>query len=120
MFPRTPDRRGKVLLAGIIIAVAIGAYGAWRWGLNATPQLTTASASTEKANSPSIPVRDRDSIDLSDSQLASVKVEPIEEHEFPIEKSAVGSIDFNEEMVTQVFTPYQGRIVGLFAESATK
>ena len=115
MFPRTPDRRGKVLLAGIIIAVAISAYGAWRWGLNATPQLTTASASTEKADSPSIPVRDRDSIDLSDSQLASVKVEPIEEHAFPVDKDAVGSIDFNEEMAVQVFTPYQGRIIALYA-----
>ena len=56
-----------------------------------------------------------DSVDLSDLQLASVKVEPVWEHVFPIEKSAVGSIDFNQEMSVQVFTPYQGRIVGLFA-----
>ncbi len=54
-------------------------------------------------------------LNLSDSQLAAVKVEPVEEHEFPIEKEAVGSIDFNEDMETQVFTPYQGRILGLFA-----
>jgi len=27
--------------------------------------------------------------------------------EFPIEKEAVGSIDFNEDMSVQVFTPYQ-------------
>ena len=44
-----------------------------------------------------------------------MKVEPVEEHEFPVEKEAVGSIDFNEDMETQVFTPYQGRILGLFA-----
>jgi membrane fusion protein, heavy metal efflux system len=56
-----------------------------------------------------------DSVDLTDSQLASVKVEPAGEYEFPIEKEAVGSIDFNQEMSVQVFTPYQGRIVGLFA-----
>ena len=56
-----------------------------------------------------------DSVDLTDSQLASVKVEPVGEYEFPIEKEAVGSIDFNQEMSVQVFTPYQGRIVGLFA-----
>jgi cobalt-zinc-cadmium efflux system membrane fusion protein len=115
MFPRTLDRRGKVVLAGVIIAVAIGAFGAWRWGLNATPQLSTASASTEKADSPSTPPQDRDSVDLSDSQLASVKVEPIEEHAFPVDKEAVGSIDFNEEMAVQVFTPYQGRIIALYA-----
>jgi cobalt-zinc-cadmium efflux system membrane fusion protein len=56
-----------------------------------------------------------DSIDLSDSQLASVKVEPVGEYVFPIEKRAIGSIDFNQEMSVQVFTPYQGRIAGLFA-----
>ena len=55
-------------------------------------------------------------MDLSDSQLAAVKVEPVEEREFPIEKEAVGSIDFNEDMTVQVFTPYQGRIIALFAK----
>jgi cobalt-zinc-cadmium efflux system membrane fusion protein len=54
-------------------------------------------------------------LDLSDSQLAAVKVEPVEEREFPVEKEAVGSIDFNEEMEVQVFTPYQGKIIALFA-----
>src|SRR6516225_7045613 len=46
-----------------------------------------------------------DSVDLTDSQLSSVKVEPVGEREFPIEKQAVGSIDFNENMTLQVFTP---------------
>jgi len=54
-------------------------------------------------------------LDLTDSQLAAVKVESIEEREFPAEKEAVGSIDFNEDMEVQVFTPYQGRIIALFA-----
>jgi membrane fusion protein, heavy metal efflux system len=45
-----------------------------------------------------------------------VKVAALEEREFPIEKGSVGSIDFNEELLTQVFTQYQGRIIGLFAK----
>jgi cobalt-zinc-cadmium efflux system membrane fusion protein len=57
-----------------------------------------------------------DSVDLSDSQLSTVKVEPVEERDFPVEKEAVGSIDFNEDMSVQVFTPYQGRIIALFGE----
>jgi len=57
-----------------------------------------------------------DGVTLSDTQLPSVKVEPAKEQEFPIEKTAVGSIDFNEDMTVQVFTPYQGRIIGLFAK----
>jgi cobalt-zinc-cadmium efflux system membrane fusion protein len=56
------------------------------------------------------------SIELNDKQLVSVKVERVDEREFPVEKGAVGNIDFNEEMLTQVFTPYQGRIIGLFAK----
>ena len=115
MFPRTADRRGKVLLACVLIAIGTGAYGVWHWGLNATAELTTASASTEKGAPPDAPVRDRDSVDLSDSQLAAVKVEPIEERAFPVEKEAIGSIDFNEDMAVQVFTPYQGRIIALYA-----
>ena len=55
------------------------------------------------------------SVDLSDSQFDAVKVEPVEDREFPIEKEAIGSIDFNEELSVQVFTPYQGRIIALFA-----
>jgi cobalt-zinc-cadmium efflux system membrane fusion protein len=54
-------------------------------------------------------------VDLTDSQLATVKVAPVEERQFPIEKEAIGSINFNEYMTLQVFTPYQGRIIALFA-----
>src|SRR5262249_25098943 len=46
----------------------------------------------------------------------AVKVEPVGEYVFPIQKEAIGSIEFNQEMSVQVFTPYQGRIVGLFAK----
>src|SRR5262249_24459711 len=55
-------------------------------------------------------------VELFETQLKAVKVEVAAERDFPIEKSAVGSVDFNQEMLTQVFTPYQGRIVGLFAK----
>jgi membrane fusion protein, heavy metal efflux system len=56
------------------------------------------------------------SVDLSDKQMMSVKVESVGERLFPIEKRAVGSIDFNEDMTLQVFTPYQGRIIDLNAK----
>src|SRR5262249_3177254 len=56
------------------------------------------------------------SVNLSDSQLASVNVAPVLEREFPVEKQAVGSIDFNQDMRLQVFEPYRGRIIVLFAK----
>ena len=50
-------------------------------------------------------------ITLTDTQLKSVTVEPAPQQQFPQEKTAFGSIDFNEDMSVQVFTPYQGRIL---------
>jgi cobalt-zinc-cadmium efflux system membrane fusion protein len=108
--------------AAILLVVAAGylfARPGERWQSGLGVPATRANAQT--ADSPRPAGRgDRgpfaDSVDLSDAQLASVKVEPVGEREFPIEKQAVGSIDFNEEMSVQVFTPYPGRIIGLFAK----
>jgi len=94
---------------GALIAVAVIVYWAWPSGDR------SKSEAAPSANAPGAPARDRDSVDLSDSQLASVKVEPLEDHEFPVLKEAVGSIDFDEDMAVQVFTPYQGRIIALYA-----
>lgn len=54
-------------------------------------------------------------VELSAAQIKAIKVEPAGEHVFPREQRAVGNIDFNQELLTQVFTPYQGRILKAFA-----
>jgi cobalt-zinc-cadmium efflux system membrane fusion protein len=99
------------------LIIAAGAYLFLQFGER------TNSGGTSQANAQGAPIRpsaaagsEAPSLSLSDSQLAAVKVEPVTEHEFPIEKESVGGIDFNEEMTLQVFTPYQGRIIGLFAK----
>jgi cobalt-zinc-cadmium efflux system membrane fusion protein len=74
-----------------------------------------ASAQTRASEGAAAPT-EPDTVVLTDTQLASVKVEAAIEREFPDEKQAVGSIDFDEDMTVPVFTPYQGRIVGLFAK----
>ena len=56
------------------------------------------------------------SVVLADTQLASINVELVGEHSFPQETQAVGNIDFNQELLTQVFTQYQGRISKAFAK----
>ena len=111
------NSRVRVTLIGAAIAAALLLYGAWRWsdGPSKPDFGGTASADAGSSDALSTVARDRDSIDLSDSQLASVKVEAVKEREFPVEKEAVGSIDFDEEVAVQVFTPYQGRIIALFA-----
>ncbi|MGA2892977.1 MAG: efflux RND transporter periplasmic adaptor subunit [Xanthobacteraceae bacterium] len=107
----------RTAVIGAVIVAAVVAYWAWHSGNDSTANVGGATpAHAALSDAPSTPPADPDSVDLSESQLASVKVEPVAEREFPIEKEAVGSIDFNEDMSVQVFTPYQGRIIALFAE----
>lgn len=61
-------------------------------------------------------VLDPDTVELAQSQTESIDVTTVSQQSFPLQRDAVGSIDFNEDLSTQVFTPYQGRIVKLFAK----
>jgi cobalt-zinc-cadmium efflux system membrane fusion protein len=106
----TNSRLSAAIVAALFVAVLV-AYWAFRPGNNAN-----SGAGATNSGAPGAASQVPDSVDLSNSQLSSVKVEPVEDRDFPIEKEAVGSIDFNENMTVQVFTPYQGRIIALFAE----
>jgi membrane fusion protein, heavy metal efflux system len=59
---------------------------------------------------------DPNSVELSDTQLGMIGVGAASERPFPVQTEAVGNIDFNEDMAAQVFPPYQGRIVTLYAK----
>jgi cobalt-zinc-cadmium efflux system membrane fusion protein len=111
MAPGPTNSRWSAAIAAALLALVVVAY--WASHLGGPPSGRSNAAGT--ANAPNAPAGASGSIDLSDAQLSAVKVEPVEERDFPSEKEAVGSIDFNEEMLVQVFTPYAGRILGLFA-----
>jgi membrane fusion protein, heavy metal efflux system len=114
MFPRMTTGRARVAIIALI-AIVVVSYGAWRFSEGSKPEAGAAThAGAELSDAAKGPSQAKDSVDLSDSQLASVKVEAVEDHDFPVEKEAVGSIDFDQEMSVQVFTPYQGRIIGLY------
>lgn len=108
MAPRTTSSWARAVAAGALVVVLAIVYWTWHSGSGSQPE-AKASAETTRGGADNA-----DSVDLSESQLASVKVEPAQTREFPIEKEAIGNIDFNEEMSVQVFAPYQGRIVALF------
>ena len=55
-------------------------------------------------------------LDLSPSQLNSIKIEPAGSYLFPVEKEAVGNIDFADDLSVQVFPAYQGTIIKSFVE----
>lgn len=62
------------------------------------------------------PAVDSDSVNLTESQLRMIAVDPVTQHAFSPRTDAVGSIDFNEDLATPVFTAYPGRIVRLNAK----
>ena len=70
------------------------------------------------ANSPPQPSAKSNvsTLDLSPSQLSSIKIEPVGSYQFPVEKDAVGNIDFDEDLSVQVFPAYQGTILKTFGE----
>jgi len=57
---------------------------------------------------------DAQSVTLGDRQLASIKVEPVGQHLFTIEREAIGNIAFNDDKSVQVYPPNPGKIIELF------
>ena len=116
----SPEKRahnaGVAAVAALLVAAS--AYLLVQFGGSPKSGLGAATTNANAQDAPARPGTSSGSpsIDLSDSQLASVKVEPAGEREFPVEKESVGSIDFNEDMTLQVFTPYQGRIIEAFSK----
>jgi membrane fusion protein, heavy metal efflux system len=63
----------------------------------------------------SAPAADQEqAVDLTDKQMGLIKVGPIGSREFEIIKTAIGTIDFNENMLVQVFSQYPGKILKAF------
>lgn len=93
--------------AALAVACAAALYGIWKYyGERVQEQKSV------KADLPTS--RSGPEVVLSEGQAAGVKIVSVGYHEFAVERSAVGSIDFNEDATVQVFAPYQGRIVDLF------
>jgi membrane fusion protein, heavy metal efflux system len=102
-----------------ISAIATGHVREWLstvLGAGAAKAVETAALTPSSQPSSPPPPPPAQSVELTEKQMASVKVESVGEHDFPVVKTAVGSIDFDEDMTVQVFTPYQGRIISLFAK----
>ena len=102
------QRRALPAGAGLLLAALAGVS---YLSAKAEPQATGAAAkSAVRAPEPDA------SVQLTDTQLKSIKVSPAAERAFPLERSAVGSIDFNENLAVPVFSPYQGKIIKAYAE----
>lgn len=96
-------RNGKtagVILAAVAIAAAIVLLKHVH-GTDTVRGATSAASAWHSALS----------VDLSPSQLGSIKVEPIATYPFPVEKEAVGSIGLADDLSVDVFPNYQGKLI---------
>jgi membrane fusion protein, heavy metal efflux system len=55
-------------------------------------------------------------VDLNEKQVGAIKLGAVGERTFVLERQAVGNIDFNQNLLVQVFTPYQGRIINAYPQ----
>jgi cobalt-zinc-cadmium efflux system membrane fusion protein len=95
----------SVTAAAIIVATGLLESGCSRG------QAANADTPAKSSSSPS-----EATLDLSPSQLNSIKIEPVGSYLFPVEKEAVGNIDFADDLSVQVFPAYQGTIIKSFVE----
>jgi cobalt-zinc-cadmium efflux system membrane fusion protein len=104
-------RRAAVLTAALLLATLIG-VAHFSAKAEDSPRANAGPVPGSKSGAPA---QASDTVELSDAQLGMISIGSVSEHTFPIQTEAVGNIDFNEDLAAQVFPPYQGRIVKLFA-----
>ena len=106
--------------AAIAVIVTVGMFVAWNSGVfvgAANPLAAAAEAQPTPNPAPSSGGADAAPVlELTEKQLDLIKIGPVGEHVFPVQQEAVGSIDFDEDVSVQVFTPYQGKIISAFAQ----
>ena len=97
-------------MAASIAALAVIIGGAWL--LSRTTEVRSAKAAQPAAGS-DVDIAQQ-AITVTDKQAGAFKILPAEARTFSVIKKAVGSIDFNQNMLVQVFTPNPGKIVDTF------
>ncbi len=103
------SRRSRIL---VFVAIAIGA-AALAWGMGWFGPRDGHSERAETGASVAAPDNSsaQDVVDLTERQAGSVKFGPVGSHDFALLKTAVGTIDFNENLLVQVFSQYPGKII---------
>jgi cobalt-zinc-cadmium efflux system membrane fusion protein len=59
---------------------------------------------------------DTQNVSLTADQAKAITVAAVTDRSFTIEKQAIGSIDFNQNLSVSVFTPYPGRIIKAYVD----
>jgi cobalt-zinc-cadmium efflux system membrane fusion protein len=110
-------RRGRALAAAAAAVLLIALIGVSHHSATADDAQPTGARAKGAGLTTGTPAPPADpSVQLTDAQLGSINISEAGVHAFPREVTAVGSIDFNENLAVQVFPPYQGKIIRAYAE----
>jgi multidrug efflux pump subunit AcrA (membrane-fusion protein) len=101
-----------------MVAPIIIATGFLEFGCGRQPE----DANGLRGSSINAPQSAEATVELSEKQLRSIKIEPVGSYPFSVEKKGLGNIDFDNKLYfdntlsVQVFPPRQGRITKTLAE----
>ena len=103
--------RPKTIFAILAAVIAV----ALLWTRFVAPQSSVGAPNRERAPAASVASGGQTpSVDLTETQAASLKIGLVRSRDFAALKTAVGTIDFNENMLVQVFSQYPGKILKAF------
>jgi cobalt-zinc-cadmium efflux system membrane fusion protein len=97
------------IAAGALVVIGLAAL--WWLGLPPFSAPTVQEGRTQRAPVQATTVE----VELTEKQVNSLKIAPVGQATFEVQRSAVGNIDFNQNMLVQVFTPNPGRIIATYA-----
>jgi cobalt-zinc-cadmium efflux system membrane fusion protein len=97
------------IAAGALVVIGLAAL--WWLGLPPFSAPTVQEGRTQRAPVQATTVE----VQLTEKQVNSLKIAAVGQATFDVQRSAVGNIDFNQNMLVQVFTPNPGRIIATYA-----
>src|ERR1700683_3407127 len=103
------DKKTTVAAIAAVVAIVFGTV------LLKTGSGQTTATIPAPAPAPATNATDEAVVTLAASQTNAIKVEPVGTHVFTLEKTAVGNIDYDEDLSVQVFSSYPGKIIDAFA-----
>lgn len=98
----------------VSLAIIVAGAALFLSGCSQSTSAHTPSESSASNSSQSDPA-----VDLSPTQLASIKVEPVGSYRFDVEKEAVGDISYADDLSVDVYPAYQGTIIKALVELGT-
>jgi cobalt-zinc-cadmium efflux system membrane fusion protein len=107
-------RLGIKFALTILAALAVAALLLARFVVFQAPVEAIDKGARTAATARGEPVDQEQAVDLSEKQVGSIKTAPVNTRDFEVYKTSIGTIDFNQNMLVQVFSQYPGKILKAF------